>query len=152
MPLLKTDYILRLIEEAVRAVTRAKDQRLAGDLQGARATLDRTLEDLLGLPLSSVLRMPLQSLVMLLGGAEQLDVPRALTLARLLLERGLAAGPGDETLACHRCALGVYDEVTRLAPQSDALQEHEACIAALLASLEGLAQRPEHRVEPTDAA
>lgn len=136
--MLKTDYILRILEEAVRALTRAKEQRAAGEQQGARDTLDRALEDLVGLPQRQVLAVPLTSLTDLVGGTERFDAPRALLLARLLFECGLAASSHDDARACCRRALCVYDEITRIAPDHPALFGQEDFMGSLLSHLEKL--------------
>ena len=137
--MLKTDYILRLIEEAIRAVARAKDMRFVGENAAAKETLDRTLEDLVGLPLEAVLALPLASLLDLLGGVERLDAAKALVVARLLFERGCvdeSMGKSREARTCYRRSLALYDEVTQAAPAASELSEHEPVITDLLARLE----------------
>ena len=132
----KTDYILRLIEEAVRAVTLARAQRQAGAPAEALDLLEKTAESLVGLSPTALVAMPLGSLLDLLRHDAKLDSAKTLLLARLLQERALLAeAVGQAAQAYERRAFLLYDTVLCSSPAAPELPGYETAIAALMQRL-----------------
>ena len=101
-PMIHHDYLLRLIEEFARAISRIRDLRAGEQPAEARHALEQQFERLLGADRESILRLSATEMLarLLRSGTTQELQARTLFLATLLRESAeLARGEGRHDLA-----------------------------------------------------
>lgn len=134
------DYLMRFIERLAQAIAALVAKRNAGAPAEAEEVADQACRDLLGVDAASLVRLPLGSVLELLGvgGPPSDEVKaRALLLARLLKEHGATLASTDRPAEARKTwirAFCLYDELEqRTAPLPD---EHAEAMAWLAGQLD----------------
>ena len=84
----REDYVRRMVEQAVTAVTTILGLTRLNHYPEALAEVDRSLQQFVGLNLSLVTALPAAELVAMLRWGERLDIGKLVVLAELLQAEG----------------------------------------------------------------
>lgn len=139
--MLHRDFLLRQIEQFIRALLDALGLLKSGSVEVARDRLARMADEVVGLPLTLLRHMPEDQLMAMLRPASEFDSPRAFYIGQLLYADALAREaegvPEGQLRTALTLLLAAWDESDRfrIDPGAEAIDDLQHRLAGAVLPL-----------------